>query len=393
MKIASAIAAVGLILTAIPLLSEDAPAYVREGDRIEKRFREHRDRLDAFFQDLRTTIQREVSEPKASDLLREIPDAPPPTNIWGYGMLPRIVDISQPPTPITTFTYSWAVTEDYVKGETTRLDRARSDLARVTVVDSHEKLSLLASLVGQYRDLVKNQRTVDQYIQYNRFWQHEIAQDRSRFDKLTQVYDLMKSGNPATADAIRNVLGQPQAPRFVRARKSSSRSVTLEVRLYTDIDDDAYLSQARSVIEDTWRTEEGGTHYAIEIDFRKIKLKDPPRAGEHIDMDKHLARFPADGGVFTSGAQFTYGLVGRAVVLGPGDLAPRTLAHEFGHVLGFPDGYIRGYTDLGDRGFEILELTASFDDIMSAPREGHVQPTHFKLLMESLERQERADSP
>jgi hypothetical protein len=77
-------------------------------------------------------------------------------------------------------------------------------------------------------------------------------------------------------------------------------------------------------------------------------------------------------------------LVGRYVALAPGDLSTRTLAHEFGHVLGFRDGYIRGYRDLGERGFEILELTSVFDDIMSAPRDGHVRPAHFRLLIENL---------
>ena len=386
MKVASAIVAVGLLLTAIPVTSEEAPAYVREGDRIEKRFREQRDRLNNFFQDLRQAVQREAPASEAPSLMRQLQTAPPPTNVWGYGMLPRIVDIPQPPTPVSTFVYSWTETEAYVTGEGIKLDLARSDLARVAVVDASEKLSLLGELIAQYRELLKNQRTVDQYVQYNRFWQHEIAENRLRFDELTQVYNMMKSGNPDTADAIRKVLGKPQAPRFLRLRKEGSKSVTLQVRMYTDIDDDAWLSEAKSVIENIWRVEESGRRYAIEVDFRKIKLKDAPQAGEHIDMDKHLAQFPNDGGVLTTGAQFTYGSVGRAVALGPGDLAPRTFAHEFGHVLGFPDGYIRGYADLGARGFEILELTSFFDDIMSAPREGHAQPAHFKLVMESLER-------
>jgi hypothetical protein len=371
MRAVCAAIALGCLLAAIPVQSQNSPAYVREGDRIEQRFREHRNRLNAFFQELRTTVQRD-----APALASQLQNAPPATSVWGYGMLPRIIDIAQPPTPISTFSYSWAVTEGYIKGETTKLDNAMADLARGSAE--------LRNLVTTYRELVRNQQTVDQYIQYNRFWQREIAIDRPRFDRLTQLYNAMKSGNPDTADAIRKVLGKPVAPRFVRVRREGSRVVTLQVRVNTDIQDDAYLAQAKSAIENIWRAEEGGMQYAIQIEFRKANLRELPKKGDHVDMDKHIARFPADGGVLTTGAQFTYGTVGQAVVLGPGDLAPRTLAHEFGHILGFTDGYIRGYTDLGEKGFEILELTSLFDDIMSAPREGHVQVAHFKLLMESL---------
>jgi hypothetical protein len=165
----------------------------------------------------------------------------------------------------------------------------------------------------------------------------------------------------------------------------------LQVRLYTDIDDDDYLSRAKAVVEETWRAEDGGTQYSIELDIRKVPAAElyrgrgVPQSGAHLDLDKHIALFPRDGGVLTTGAEFTHGVVGRSVVLGPGDLSPRTFAHEFGHILGFNDGYVRGYNDLGERGFEILELTTFFDDIMSAPREGHVQATHFRLLLEALD--------
>jgi hypothetical protein len=30
-----------------------------------------------------------------------------------------------------------------------------------------------------------------------------------------------------------------------------------------------------------------------------------------------------------------------------------------------------------------MELTSAFDDIMSAPRDGNVQPAHFKLLLDA----------
>ena len=376
---------VAALLLCLALL-QTTPAYVREGDRVDQQFHTYRDRLTQFFEDLRTAIQQDLNAADAAPLLRDLEKAPPQVGIYGYKLLPRIIDIPQPATPIRSFSYSWPITEGYIRAEGTKLETAKLGLAREAVVTRAEKLSLLTELVRQYRELIKNQATVDQYIEYNRFWQRSIADGRERYDRMTQIYWAMKSGNSDTAATIREVLGKPQAPKFIRVRRGTNR-VVLQVRIYTDIEDDAYLAQVRSVIEDAWRVEDGGTQYAVELDLRKTSVyraNDAPARGEHINLENHIARFPNDGGVLTTGAEFTHGSVGHYVVLGPGDLAPKTLAHEFGHILGFTDGYIRGYSDLGERGFEIMELTAFFDDIMSAPREGHVQVTHFKLLMEAL---------
>lgn len=376
---------VAALLLCLALL-QTTPAYVREGDRVDQQFHTYRDRLTQFFEDLRTAIQQDLNAAEAAPLLRDLEKAPPQVGIYGYKLLPRIIDIPQPATPIRSFSYSWPITEGYIRAEGTKLETAKLGLAREAVVTRAEKLSLLTELVRQYRELIKNQATVDQYIEYNRFWQRSIADGRERYDRMTQIYWAMKSGNSDTAATIREVLGKPQAPKFIRVRRGTNR-VVLQVRIYTDIEDDAYLAQVRSVIEDAWRVEDDGTQYAVELDLRKTsayRANDAPARGEHINLENHIARFPNDGGVLTTGAEFTHGSVGHYVVLGPGDLAPKTLAHEFGHILGFTDGYIRGYSDLGERGFEIMELTAFFDDIMSAPREGHVQVTHFKLLMEAL---------
>jgi hypothetical protein len=378
---------VALLLAA---LLQGLPAYVREGNRVETEFHGYTDRLTRFFQNLRSNVERELSADDASALLRRLETPPSPALIYGYQMLPKIVDIPVSPTPIRTFSYSWPITQGYIQGEEARLDRAKADLARVAFVPAGQKFSVLSDLIDQYSELVRNQKTVDQYIEYNRFWQRSIVESRSRFDKMTQLYNLLKAGNPDTAGTIREALGKPDAPRFLRIRREGPNHIVLQVRVYTDITDDAYLTQVRAVIEGIWRTEADGMRYELEMELRKIaptdlyRSRNVPRPGDHLDVDKHVARFPNDGGVITTAAEFTYGSVGRYVALGPGDLAPRTLGHEFGHILGFNDGYIRGYSDLGEKGFEILELTAFFDDIMSAPREGHVQPTHFKLLMEAL---------
>lgn len=138
-----------------------------------------------------------------------------------------------------------------------------------------------------------------------------------------------------------------------------------------------------------WHAKDETTEFLVQIEFRPIGVdalypEGVPVAGAHIEMRAHAARFPVDGAVLTTGAESTHAFVGRFIALGSGALSVHTLAHEFGHILGFRDGYIRGYRDLGSEGFEIMEMTSTFDDIMSAPQKGLAKPTHFKLLLDNL---------
>src|SRR5262249_61653954 len=95
--------------------------------------------------------------------------------------------------------------------------------------------------------------------------------------------------------------------------------------------------------------------YLVQLEMRKIA----PLAeqGARVDVRLIAAQFPEDGGVLMTGAQTTHSFVGRYVALAPGDLSTQTLAHEFGHVLVFRDGYLRRYLGLRDLRFEILQLT------------------------------------
>src|SRR6185295_6182043 len=55
-----------------------------------------------------------------------------------------------------------------------------------------------------------------------------------------------------------------------------------------------------------------------------------PAIGEKVDLAMHAKHFPADGAVLTTGAASLQITAGRVLVLGPHDVSPRTLAHEFG---------------------------------------------------------------
>jgi hypothetical protein len=374
-----------LLLTLWTAQSDERPSYIREGERIEQTFRNYRDRLNSFFTVLRTMIDQQPSGASATLPRLQQQDAPPlaSTARYGYGVLPRIVDALPPANPpVSVFSYSWPITDGYISGENLRLDQAEGELRSAQNVSGEARTSQLGDLVFEYRKLVANQRTIDQYIQYNQFWQQAIAQDRPRFDQLSKVYELMKSDEPDMAKAIREVLGKPDVPKFLKIDRPDPHSIVIRVPVYTDVEDDDFLAKAKSGIEEMWQAEEGGVTYRLEIEIRKV----PPVAerGERIDVRAHAAKFPEDGALITTGAQTHHSLVGRYIALAPGDLSTRTLAHEFGHILGFRDGYIRGYRDLGERGFEILEMTSVFDDIMSAPREGHVQAAHFKLILDTV---------
>ena len=378
-----------LILLLLLFQGSSAPAYMRAGDRVEQQLRDHRAELNQFLDGLRQVIVQYSTPAQAKPLLQQLQDTPPEPGIFGYQMLPQITSPQLSPKPVTSFSYSWAITEGYISGERAKLARTLAKVKRLNEAAPVSRPTLLSGLVRDYRELVSNHRTIDQYIQYNRFWQRSIALDRSRFDQLTALYEQMRSGDSDTSDAIRKVLGTPRAPDFIRVERSGNSTV-LRIPVNTDIQNPAYIAQVENVVEKFWTASDDSGHYSVDLQFRILSPdrvyagSTAPQVGARVDISSHAARFPNGAGILTTGAEFTHASVGRYVALGPGALAPRTLAHEFGHLFGFTDGYIRGYRDLGEEGFEILELTSFFDDIMSAPREGNVQATHFRLLLAAL---------
>lgn len=142
-------------------------------------------------------------------------------------------------------------------------------------------------------------------------------------------------------------------------------------------------------MERIWHVEVGGG-YRLVVEIRQV---DPsslyvggqvPEAGTHLDVAGHIARFPKDGSVLTTGGNNTY-VLDRAIVLGPGYISVNSLAHETGHLLGFRDGYFRSFADLGADGYGILEVILNPRDVLTVPENGVVRKEHFlELLSERI---------
>ena len=115
-----------------------------------------------------------------------------------------------------------------------------------------------------------------------------------------------------------------------------------------------------------------------------MKPGPPPATGNPPHANTHVARFPVDRGVLTTGSNRTFSIPGRYIVVGPNRLTGRSMAHESGHFLRFTDSYIRNARNLGRVGSGRLEIMPDGLDLMSATRSGFVRLSHFKSLLDAL---------
>ncbi len=370
------------------------------GHQVEVHQQALKERLDRIHNGLSEQLRRD-----APDLLPAV--EPPPPIAYGYQILPRIVSDAPPGPPAKphVVSFSWPWSETLISREMTSLERLDSDLAKASQGPVEGRHTAYEAIVADYKKAVDRRRVIDANIDYNWLWQRQIANDRPLFDRLTarlntEADKLERPAAPVPESEARVVDLDP--PAFVRVDSPAGRVRIVTVPFYTDILDSAEIESFRRAIETYWHVYDGQDEYRVRLTVNAIPPERlycgptddgkapaaacaPPAKGEHIDLEAHVARFPADGAVLTTGAASLQLTAGRAIVLGPHDVAPRTLAHEFGHVLGFPDAYLRGYKDLGADGFQVMEFVPDLEDIMSSPGDGSVLARHFRALITAKE--------
>ena len=412
--------------SAEPQHSPATPGHIWRSNVVQQHYLLHAKRLERYYESLLATLKA-----NAPDLLPLL-DSPKPLQ-HGYNILPNITadaaSTEQRPRARSIW-YSWPWTDNLIDGALKEIVRSAAELQHATTFSSQARRRVYEKLAHSYRQIRERQQNIDAHIQYNRLWQAAIASKRSDYDRQTLLHDAvlerqtildalapdglafnkalggfngvdswlnlaelksrLTEREKLLASNIHAAIEPVSTPTFVRVEHQPPHLWIFHVPVYTDINDHDFVRSVKDTIEKIWYLRDGDDEFRVElaISFVSVGLlyaePEQPRQGDEINAHRHVALFPPDGAILTTGALTTH-VYGRAIILGPHDITRRVLAHEFGHILGFRDTYFRGYKDLGQNGFHIMEVVAEPNDIMGAPGTGLVLRNHFERILESLQ--------
>lgn len=325
-----------------------------------------------------------TEDPKLLDRLSPEPPRPRP---WGYGLLPEITPSPEvSPAAVRSQTYSL---EELVRWVQRSVDRAESLAAEASAGGEPP----LEQLVARFENLRGELRNLEKNVSYHRFWQQAVLDDAAFFAERNRVLERVrewrsleaKEGDRDRRDALRQEIARRVAPfhptpgLVLEVDPDGSRILPVEVT--TDITNAEFLEIFRSAVAEAFEQSSAAQsrRFRVRVEITRIPNErlypdGPPRPGEPIDERDHLARFPEGALVLTTGAKSTHARTGRYIQLGPHPQGRRALAHEFAHLLGFDDGYLRAYEGSPDDpyGVVLIEWTGLLDDIMGAPGHGIV---------------------
>jgi hypothetical protein len=382
--------------------ADSAAPYLRRGDEVERRYNAYRVELERFFETLSARVEHE-----APDLRAKL--VPPAAVLYGYQILPNLL-VETPWTPkparIVLSPFSWSRTESLIDRDTPKLHALRARLSDSTRVSATDRRTDVEFAVGEYLTLVQGQKLMTAQIQYNRLWQAEVARNPAFYQKARTLQDAALERQALTDslsvvdersrfrrlrvdtltrlidDAVRKL----PTPDFVRIVHLDPHRWVFRVPVYTDIEDSAFVERFRVGIESAWHVRVGEDDYSVALEIHRMTAgrlyvgTNAPAKSEHINIADHLARFPLDGAVLTTGANTIYS-IGRSILVSPHAVGPSALVHEFGHVLGFRDGYFRSYQDRGSDGYEIVEVILDPESVVAAPERGRVRREHFDQML------------
>lgn len=270
-----------------------------------------------------------------------------------YGVLPEVrVDMGHgaifPAAVAKPLRFSWFQIVD----QTTALLGA---LKRFSREEKERKTpEAFLELETEWLRLIQSAKRIAAQTRYVSAWQPRLS------SKSSSVASAIADGQ---WDQLRHtlkpkrVLRRAFLPAVLPDHRRDGRARALTVPIVTDVTDPRFIREFEAAIDVHWNqspwARKNGVRFRVRWKFvpENKKLK----SGKET-LARHLGRFPrAMAGLTTGGLALE--TRGHVLLLAPGTVTPRTLAHEFGHILGFEDCYLRTLGGSGIFGTAVLEWT------------------------------------
>jgi len=264
----------------------------------------------------------------------------------------------------------------------------------------------LEQAVRDYERLRGDLDNLLDHLSYHEHWQAQVKRSVAFYEERNELVaavrehqELTGAGGDAERIAVLHERVQAGTSEVTIApglaiERSADGSPVLAVTVHTDVADAEFRQAFLAAIETAWNEAEASLtrRFSVRVDLQLIDIAElypegAPAVGDAIDLDDHVARFPADVLIMTTGASSTHAWKGRSLLIGTAPTKRRTLAHEFGHLLGFDDGYLRGFDGDPDDpfGVEFVEWTGLRDDLMANTVGGRVTAALIDRLIETYD--------
>jgi hypothetical protein len=349
------------------------------------------ERFSGSLRSAQTTLRGRAEAAQRPDLTLRLQKQPPAPRPRGYGVIPPLLpDLPIEAKPLRNRRYS-------LEEVTTGFARDVRDAALLAL--RAETTADLGVATGEYERLQQRLDFLQAQVSYHRHWQRAVPEHRPWFEfqnrKGMRVANLAKLlADPTQREAAQQAQRQvreeiaPFVPTAgLRCQPGTDGRPQLKVVVITDLRDETMLAMFRGAVEREWIAVAREHGLDLRLELRPMRndewVSPPPPAGEVVDVTAHLKRFPADALVLTTGAASMHAMVGRAIVLGGDPVRLRELAHEFGHLLGFQDAYLRTFegqpTD--PFGVVLVEWEGILPDLMGASSTGAVSAEMVARLL------------
>lgn len=388
-KIVSILVAITFVVASAVTYGAQPQPWEQKYDHLQKQRELIFTRLECIY----TVLERRVMDEKPILLTRLSPKPPEPRDT-GYGLLPQILESASLAIVESTETY---YSLEWLER------RLAEELLKVEELDELLRIeTAIEPMVIRFEKSLKTLRNLEDNLTYHGKWQKAVVRYPAYFSEKNELVamarelgSMITNGSyPEQVDVLRQHLLKRVAPfrptRGLRIKEDEDGQKILPVSVCTDIDDADFLQAFQDGVQKSFSQSPAARANGFSIDLKWLTVRvetlypdGAPVRGAKIDMEENHALFEGCSLVLTSGAPSLNARVGSRIFLGTEPISPRTLAHEFGHLLGFEDAYVRGYDgNPGDTyGVVIVEWTGLSSDLMSDSSRGQVTDEMIKTLI------------